>query len=341
MQVFSPAKVNLFLHIKHLREDEYHEIDSVFAKLDFGDILDFEEKKEGIEIRASGKYKIPTNADNLVYKAADIMRARAKGKRGIKIHIEKNIPVGSGLGGGSSNAATTLKYLNEAWDIHLPQNELMILGESLGADVPFFLSDFSVARVGGVGEKVIPIKGDIFLQNKLWHKISPSPSLEKRGVAEYSSLEKRGVAECSSSARKVEEKGFPLFKGGVGGISRRDTENDIIILIIPKYISIGSAWAFVELRKFYNEKYPQYKSITNTFEEVIFQKYPDLLTIKQLLIESGAKYASLSGSGSTVFGVFEEGGDIEKINKAIGDKGEVIRCKLFVKPECHPSRSSG
>ena len=290
MEVFSPAKINLFLHIKHLRDDGYHEIDSIFAKLNFGDVLYFDEKKEGIEIRASGKYKIPTNSDNLVYQAADLMRSRAKGKRGIKIHIEKNISVGSGLGGGSSNAATTLKYLNNAWDVHLPESELMDLGKNLGADVPFFLSDFSIARVGGIGEK-----------------ISPVISSEAERSREIPLMNKRDFSTHS------------LHSLG---------RNDIIILIIPKYISISSAWAFSELKNFYNGKYPQEKNITNTFEEVIFQKYPDLLTIKKILLDSGAIYSSLSGSGSTVYGFFEEGFDIESLRESIGSKGELILCRI-------------
>ena len=158
-KVFSPAKVNLSLQILGRRDDGYHDIDSVFAKLKFGDELIFEDKNEGIEIRSRGKYKVPTNADNLVYKAADLIRQRAKGKRGIRITIDKQIPIGAGMGGGSSNAAMTLKFLNDHWDVGLSQEKLEEIGKTLGADVVFFLQEESVARMQGIGEKVVLLDG--------------------------------------------------------------------------------------------------------------------------------------------------------------------------------------
>lgn len=156
--LFCPAKINLFLKILKKRDDGYHDIDSVFAKLNFGDQLTFEDKKEGIEILAKGDFKVPTNSDNLVFKAADLMRSRAKGKRGIRITINKKIPIGGGMGGGSSNAATVLTFLNKYWDVNLPLEELLQMGKTLGADVPFFLYPETFARVSGIGEIIHPIQ---------------------------------------------------------------------------------------------------------------------------------------------------------------------------------------
>ncbi len=149
----APAKVNLRLEILKRREDGYHELRTVFQKISLHDTLHFFLKKEkGISIRADHP-KLPLGKRNLVHKAAQSMMKICGYRGGVHIEIEKKIPLAAGLGGGSSNAATTLMALNKLLEIKLSQKELMEIGLGIGADVPFFL--LKGAAIGsGIGERL-------------------------------------------------------------------------------------------------------------------------------------------------------------------------------------------
>lgn len=149
----SHAKVNLRLEILGRREDGYHELRTVFQKISLHDILHFSLKKEkSISIRADHP-KLPLGAKNLVYKAAQSILKASGYKGGVDIGIEKKIPLGAGLGGGSSNAAATLTALNKLLEMKLSQKELMEMGLRVGADVPFFF--LKGAAIGlGIGERL-------------------------------------------------------------------------------------------------------------------------------------------------------------------------------------------
>jgi 4-diphosphocytidyl-2-C-methyl-D-erythritol kinase len=149
----APAKINLFLHVLGRRADGYHEIQSVFAPVDLCDTLDFALRDDG-RIERDGDLTGPVDAD-LAVRAALALQAHAEGgagRPGVTITVEKCIPVGAGLGGGSSDAATTLIALNRLWGLGLPRARLAELGRALGADVPFFLGR-GPAFVEGVGER--------------------------------------------------------------------------------------------------------------------------------------------------------------------------------------------
>jgi 4-diphosphocytidyl-2-C-methyl-D-erythritol kinase len=149
----SPAKVNLRLEILKRREDGYHELRTVFQKISLHDILHFSLRKEkGISIRANHP-RLPLGKKNLVYKAAQSMFKVCGYRGGVHIEIEKRIPLGAGLGGGSSNAATTLMALNKLLGINLSQKELMEMGLGIGADVPFFFLE-GAAIGSGIGERL-------------------------------------------------------------------------------------------------------------------------------------------------------------------------------------------
>jgi 4-diphosphocytidyl-2-C-methyl-D-erythritol kinase len=149
----SPAKVNLRLEVLRKREDGYHEIRTLFQKISLHDTLHFSlNRRKGVRIRTD-HVGLPTGRKNLVYHAARSMLDRSNYGGGIDIHIEKRIPLGAGLGGGSSNAAAALKALNELLNANLSQKELMVLGEQIGADVPFFLLEGS-AIGSGIGERL-------------------------------------------------------------------------------------------------------------------------------------------------------------------------------------------
>jgi 4-diphosphocytidyl-2-C-methyl-D-erythritol kinase len=153
LTVLSPAKLNLFLHITGRREDGYHELQTLFQLLDWGDWLAFTPNRSGrITLDAPG-LDIPL-ADNLVYRAAGLLQ---KGTLGAHIAIDKRIPAGGGLGGGSSNAATTLLALNHLWQRGLDQAALQAMGATLGADVPVFVAGHS-AWAEGIGERLTPVE---------------------------------------------------------------------------------------------------------------------------------------------------------------------------------------
>ena len=151
----SPAKLNLFLHITGRRCNGYHELQTVFQFLDYGDTLTFEPTLNG-DIELLTPMEGVEYDDNLIVRAAKMLQEYAKIELGVRISLTKILPMGGGLGGGSSNAATTLVALNQLWDCQLSNAELASIGLKLGADVPVFI-DGHAAWAEGVGEKLSPI----------------------------------------------------------------------------------------------------------------------------------------------------------------------------------------
>jgi len=154
MELQAPAKINLTLRVQGKRLDGYHTIESVMQTLTLSDSLTFESAAEGIFFSCSESDL--EGEDNLVMQAARLLQARSAVPRGARIHLEKRIPLQAGLGGGSSDAATTLTALNEMWDLHLPLEDLSTLAAELGSDVAFFLNAPS-AIAHGRGDIVTPI----------------------------------------------------------------------------------------------------------------------------------------------------------------------------------------
>jgi 4-diphosphocytidyl-2-C-methyl-D-erythritol kinase len=157
LRLKSPAKVNLRLEILRRREDGYHELRTILQKISFCDTLSVSLKREkGISI-STDHPRLPIGRGNLVYRAAQMILKKSEYKGGLHIDIRKEIPLGAGLGGGSSNAATTLKALDQLLEIGLPTKELMKMGLGIGADVPFFFLD-GAAIAAGVGERLKKIE---------------------------------------------------------------------------------------------------------------------------------------------------------------------------------------
>ncbi|MBI1820102.1 MAG: 4-(cytidine 5'-diphospho)-2-C-methyl-D-erythritol kinase [Nitrospirae bacterium] len=154
--VKSYAKINLFLKILDRRPDGYHNLISLFQRIDLYDELEFEPQEHGIVIESDDQ-GLPVDGSNLAYRAADLLARKAKIKKGVRISIKKNIPIGGGLGGGSSNAASTLLKLNELWGLNYSLIELGEMGASLGSDIPFFCYRTSSAWVSGKGEMIQPV----------------------------------------------------------------------------------------------------------------------------------------------------------------------------------------
>ena len=151
IRVPSPAKINLFLHITGRRENGYHELQTIFQLIDLYDWMSFEiTQDDSIKIEGLAAVQLE---QNLIYRAAQLLRPHAKQPCGLNIHIEKNIPMGAGLGGGSSNAATTLIVLNQLWQCDLTEQQLAAYALQLGADVPIFVFGRN-AWAEGIGEKL-------------------------------------------------------------------------------------------------------------------------------------------------------------------------------------------
>ncbi|WP_019616118.1 4-(cytidine 5'-diphospho)-2-C-methyl-D-erythritol kinase [Psychromonas ossibalaenae] len=150
----APAKLNLFLYINGQREDGYHELQTLFQFIDKCDYLTIRSNQSG-EITITPEIEGLDIKDNLIYKAAMLLKAHAPENYGASIHLQKNLPMGGGLGGGSSDAATTLVALNYHWNINLSEQELADIGLELGADVPIFVHG-KAAVAEGVGEQLSP-----------------------------------------------------------------------------------------------------------------------------------------------------------------------------------------
>tara|TARA_R110001606_G_scaffold346892_4_gene496023 strand:- start:50792 stop:51616 length:825 start_codon:yes stop_codon:yes gene_type:complete len=151
----SPAKINLFLHITGCRSDGYHELQTIFQFLDYGDTLSFECTSEP-NIQLLTQIDGVEHDNNLIVRAAKALQQHVGMTKGALISLDKRLPLGGGLGGGSSNAATTLVALNQLWDCQLSNDELSQIGLKLGADVPVFIHGHA-AWAEGVGEKLISV----------------------------------------------------------------------------------------------------------------------------------------------------------------------------------------
>jgi 4-diphosphocytidyl-2-C-methyl-D-erythritol kinase len=151
----APAKLNLFLHVTGRRADGYHLLQTVFQFLDYGDTLTFEPTGNARIVRATPLPGVPEDSD-LTVRAARLLQAHAGVTQGAVIHLTKQLPMGGGLGGGSSDAATTLIALNRLWGTNLPRDALARLGLKLGADVPVFVHG-RAAWAEGVGEVLTPV----------------------------------------------------------------------------------------------------------------------------------------------------------------------------------------
>ncbi len=269
----SPAKVNLSLEILKKRQDGYHEIRTMLQKISLYDILNFSlEKEKGIFIETDHP-SLPIGRDNLVYKAAESILKRIKYNGGVRIRIEKRIPIGSGLGGGSSNAASTLKALNKIFKLGMSDKALMKIGREIGADVPFFLFDGSAIGFG-IGDKLKGIEIP-----HLWY-----------------------------------------------------------ILIYPNF-EVSTRWAYknflltknqfhLKLHTFLKYIYNIPSILRNDLEGVVSKEYPEIEIMKRALLDVGALGSSMTGSGPTVFGIFDSKRDIkkalEKLNIDFKERGWTI-----------------
>jgi 4-diphosphocytidyl-2-C-methyl-D-erythritol kinase len=204
--VLAPAKLNLFLHITGRRDDGYHLLQSVFTLIDWCDTMHFDVRDDGVIEREDLNVALP--ADDLVMRAAQSLQRASGTPLGAHIAIEKHIPAQAGMGGGSSDAATTLLALNRLWGLNWPLSKLMPLGLALGADVPFFLGGHN-AWVEGIGEKITPIE----LPFARFAVVKPNAGLETAKIFRSSELQ-----------RATETATMPVFAVNHYGFGRNDLQ---------------------------------------------------------------------------------------------------------------------
>ena len=179
----APAKLNLFLHIVGRRADGYHLLQSPFVLIDWADALHFERRDDGLLARHDLGPALP--ADDLCLRAARALQAASGTALGVDISIYKHVPWGAGMGGGSSDAATTLLALNRLWGLHWPRDRLARLGLQLGADVPFFIGGLN-AMVEGVGERLTPVA----LPPARYAVLKPAAALATREIFSHPELKR-------------------------------------------------------------------------------------------------------------------------------------------------------
>lgn len=260
MIVFPNAKINIGLNIVEKRSDKYHNIESVFYPVPLTDALEVIENKEKTNERivfSSSGFDIPGNTQtNLCCKAYDLISIDYA-LPPVKIHLHKHIPIGAGLGGGSSDAAFFIKLVNELFDLSLSWGEMHHYARQLGSDCSFFISNRPVfaEQKGDEYESIALDLSSCYLV-----LIYPAVAIHT------------GTAYGSVSPAK------PI----------RSLEQDILNLPM--------------------EQWKEY--INNDFEKTIFLKYPEIKGIKEHLYASGAMYASMSGSGSAVYGIFKNKTDL-------------------------------
>jgi 4-diphosphocytidyl-2-C-methyl-D-erythritol kinase len=212
--ISAPAKLNLFLHITGRRADGYHTLQSAFMLIDWCDTLHFEVRTDGQISREDLTWTLPQ--DDLITRAAKALQLHSQCPLGVHIGIEKSIPAQAGMGGGSSDAASTLLALNRLWNLNLPLQTLTQLGLVLGADVPFFLGGHN-AWVEGIGEKITPLnlpaarfvvaKPDAGLETRLIFSDSglkrDSKTAIISGFAAYENIFKYGRNDLQAVAQKL------------------------------------------------------------------------------------------------------------------------------------------
>ena len=250
----SYGKINLALDILYKRSDGYHEIKSIMQRISLKDRLIFKENHKGIIIE-SNHIEVPLDSTNLVYKVWEKLGEVTGVSKGVKIIIEKNIPVAAGLAGGSSNGAATLVALNHLWDLNLSELELMKIGKGLGADIPFCIIG-GTALAEGIGEKLTKIKP---FSNK--HILLCNPGIPISAAYGYS--------KCKSLNRGIDMKTIisSIEEGDAAGVAEK---------------------------------------MANIMEEPIIEEYPIIGEIKDIMIQNGALGSLMSGSGSTVFGIYDD-----------------------------------
>jgi 4-diphosphocytidyl-2-C-methyl-D-erythritol kinase len=282
--VHAPAKVNLILRILDRRPDGYHNLWSIMHTVALEDAVTMRASSQrGIRL-ACNVGGLSVDHTNLVWRAASAVLDRAQLSVGVDIELYKRVPMGAGLGGGSSDAAATILGLNQSLQLGWSREKMAEVGQALGSDVAFFLFAPS-AIVSGRGESVRPVT----IEGGRWIVlVKPTFGIETKWAYQELAATRAAVRQLSADH---------------GELDRRDR------------LTWGQVAASVE----------------NDFEIPVFTKHPQLGEIKRFLLKRGAQFALLSGSGATVFGLFEEESTARRAGAELAQDAEL---NLFVVPTC-------
>ena len=249
------AKINLGLDVIGRLPNGYHQVKMVMQTVGIYDELTFERTEQGIQITTDSGI-LPTDENNLIYKAARLMMEKYRIEEGIRVHLQKNIPIAAGMAGGSTDAAATMQGVNRLFGLGVPKEELMREAVSIGADVPYCLLG-GTALAEGIGEELTVLP--------------PVPGMALLVAKPEISVSTKYVYEHLDSAEKIEH---PDIDGMVLAI--REQSLDGIL-----------------------------ERMENVLETVTIPAHPVIAGLKERMLELGAKRSLMSGSGPTVFGVFE------------------------------------
>lgn len=253
MILFAPAKVNLGLRILAKRPDGYHEIESIMAEIPFCDILELTEAQHD-SFEQTGLTFPPDGKLNLCQQAVALLRQHATFPK-VHIHLRKQIPVGAGLGGGSSDASYTLLGLNQLFDLGFTLSQLEVFAAQLGSDCAFFIKG-GLQLATGRGEHLTPIEA---LGQQKWLVLC-NPGIHVSTASAYAQV-------------------FPSAEG-----------ESIMHMLTTSGFS----------------------GLINDFEKSVFAQFPEIAQLKNAFIEAGAAYTAMSGSGSTVFALFDQKPSLNK-----------------------------
>ncbi len=292
------AKINLGLYIGPLRDDRFHELRTVYQTIDIYDTVRVTAASGmGIEIRSKNP-QVPQDETNTCWRMAERVLKALKQRRKLVIQIDKNLPVQGGLGGGSSNAIATMLALERELGQRLAPEDKFAIAADVGSDVPLFLIGGTVLGIGR-GEQVLPLPDLPAMELVL---ATPGIAVSTpKAFAEWDTLiekEERSLTASPSDSRiNVFSRAMSVWlAGSLSGVpvDNRDRAETPLL----DFVRAG---------------------IENDFERVVFPQYPELREVKRVLEREGAKYASLSGSGSALYGFFETGA--EKALAALKGKG--------------------
>ncbi len=278
LEIPSPAKLNLFLEVINKRRDGYHNILTVFERINLFDYILIEKAPRGVEIFSDSR-ELPLDKSNLAYKAAMLFSRYLKKDLGVKIRIFKNIPLAAGLGGGSSNAAAVISGMNRLYGLGLDKDTLFKFGGKIGSDVNFFLSGKSFAIGLNRGEKILPLNTD----KRLWH------ILIYPGITSYTK---------------------DVYNNFRIGLTKK--KPDVRILLDALNHSRSG-----EVKK----------HLFNSLEAVVEDKYTAVSFWKRKLQRTGVGASLVSGSGSSIFGIVNNGKEAEALRKKLGYPG---KAKIFI-----------
>ncbi len=255
LSVKSFAKINLGLLITGKREDGYHSLETIFAPINWYDVIEFSDS--GVISMSCSNVTLPIDDNNLCIRAAKALQQFAGISRGVTMKLHKQVPFGAGLGGGSSDAATVLRVLNDLWQINASSSDLHALAVALGADVPYFLEIKGLAYAKGIGDDLDDLGFTL-----PYYVVTVFPEEHISTVWAYKNFYRRF------------DRQLPDLKASVSALCLSGHKD-----VLPVF--------------------------ENDFEPAVFDQFPAVRQVKSTLLDAGSLFASLSGSGSAVFGLFE------------------------------------